>query len=60
MKNLVINLLKLMPYKWRRELDHCLFIVDYEEDKYMTDLKRFDIPKDIINWQKEQNDKTKK
>ena len=56
-KNILINILKLMPYKWRRELDHCLFIVDYEKERYMGGLKRFDIPKDILDWQKEQDGK---
>ena len=54
-KNLLINILKLMPYKWRSELDHCLFVVSCE--KKLDNLKRFDIPKNIADWQKEQNGK---
>ena len=57
LKNILINILKRVPYKWRRELDHCLFIVTYEKERYMGDLKRFDLPKDILDWQKEQDDK---
>lgn len=45
MKNIIIAILKAMPYKWRRELDHCLFVVDYEEQRYIDGLKRFDVRK---------------
>ena len=57
LKNILINILKLMPYKWRRELDHCLFIVHCESDMYTSNLKRFNIPKDALGWQKEQDGK---
>jgi len=57
---LIIELLKLMPYKWRMKLDHSLYVVAVEEEWRLNDLKRFDIPKDILNWQKEQDEKSKR